>query len=356
MRKLIFIFTLVLSTPLLWAQVDTNFVQRFPDKLVLSPYISSYSNSIQFIPKSIPGDSLQIPLTYEPNLRGGFGISVSYRIIDFSLGVRQKITEDLEKKFGKSSQVGLSFRLWASRKVLTEFNFQSIKGYANLSTPQYDTINYAREYPYQLRPDFSVQYLKIRMVYQSNPDKFSYRSSFAFSERQKRRAGGFLLNVQLYAQNAQSDSSFIPYQIREDYGDFGQMNQMAIAAAGIAPGLGGTLTKGRWFLTGVLFLGVDVQRLGYDVPGSSALRTETKMAAMADLRISWGYNSPRFFFGVQSWNDYNFLRPTPFKINAVFTRGLISMGWRFTSPKLLDKSYDFAVKTIIPKRYRHFMY
>lgn len=353
--KSILLFSLFLTLKVS-AQVDTNYIQRFPNKLVLSPYISSQSSFVSIEPYDWAGDTTVTPFEYQPNLRGGYGLSFSYRVIDFSIGFRKKLSDQNEKLYGKSSSFGLSFRLWATRKVLTEFTFQSISGFANTSTQQFDTINYSENYPFQLRPDLTVQFLKMRMVYQFNPEKFSYRAAFGFSERQKKSSAGFLLNTQLYLHNTFADSSIIPSQLQKDYDGYGNIHSMATFALGIAPGVGGTWTKGKWFLTGVLFVGSDIQRFAYDVPGSTVTKKETKLAANADARISFGYNTPRFYFGFSSCADYNLLRPSPFKLNTSFTRGLFSVGYRFNSPKILDTVYDGAVNTIIPKKLRKFMY
>jgi len=338
------------------AQVDTNYIQRFPSKLVVSPFISSQSATIAIRPYNWVGDTNITPFDYQPNLRGGYGISFSYRIIDFSLGFRQKISANSEKIYGKSSSFGLSFRVWASRKILAECNLQSVSGFANISTQQFDTINYTKENPYQLRPDLTMQFIKLRMVYQSNPDKFSYRSSFGFSERQKKSAAGFLFNTRAYLHSFFADSSLIPSQLKNNYPHHKDINQMAMAAIGVAPGIGGTWTRGRWFLTGVLFVGVDLQNLRYEEAGGTEFKQETKLSANADFRVSLGYNTPRFFFGIQSINDYTLLRPSPFKMNTNYNKGLFSIGYRFDSPKTLDKTYDAAVNLIIPEKHRKFMY
>lgn len=356
LRALLYLSIWTLAVLKLSAQVDTNYIQRFPDKLVWSPFLSSMNNTI--LMKSYPhfaGDSTQ-SISYSPNLRGGYGVAFSYRIVDFSIGFRTKIDEESEKKYGKSTKLGLNFRLWISRKLLTEFNLLAVSGFSNLSTTSYDTSKIGQEYPYEHRPDMFITYIKLRGVYQFNPDRFSYRSSFSFSERQKKSAAGFLLNSHMYLHTITGDSAFIPQAVRGMYGDLGNISNLSVLGMGLAPGVGGTWTKGRWFLTGVLFLGLDLQRFAYSTPGNHDFLTENKLATMADFRVSFGYNAPRFFCGFQSITDYNLLRPSAFKINSSFNHVQFVMGWRLHSPKILDKMYNKSVKTFIPKRYRHYMY
>jgi hypothetical protein len=350
---LLFLCFLSLGTK---AQVDTLFIQEFPHKLVLSPYLGSNANSLILTPRPIPGDTQQQELNYQPNLRGGFGISISYRVIDFSLGFRQKLSEENERLYGKTKATNLGFRLWATRHLLAEFTFQRVQGFSNRSTPSYDTLNFDRRYPYEFREDIRVNYLKLRAVYQLNPHRFSYRSSFSFSERQKKSAWGLLLNASLYSHRSRADSSFIPSAVRADFGDYGDIKTMQIVGLGLGPGIGGTWTKGRWYITGVLFLGMDVQYFVYDIPGVNTEKREFKLSNMADTRFSFGYNAPRFFIGIQNWNDYNILRPSAFQVRSLFGRALFSFGWRLESPKILDKAYDTGVNLIIPSRYQRFFY
>lgn len=338
------------------AQVDSLFIQEFPHKLVISPYFSSNINTLTLTPRPIPDDTLQQELLYQPNLRGGFGIGLSYRVIDFSLGFRQKLSEHSERVYGKTKATSLSFRLWATRHLLGEFTFQRVQGFSNRSTPAYDTVNFERNYPFELREDIRVTYVKVRGVYQLNPHKFSYRSSFSFSERQKKSAAGLLLNASLYSHRTRADSSFIPSAVRSDYGDYGDIKTMQIIGMGFGPGIGGTWTKGRWYLTGVLFLGIDIQYFLYDIPGVGTEKREFKISNMLDSRFSFGYNAPRFFIGLTNCNDYTILRPTAFHVRSLFGRGLFTFGWRLESPEILDKTYDLGVNTIIPERYRKFMY
>lgn len=350
------LFWLFLFNLLAQAQVDTSFIEVFPDKLVISPYLNSRVNTVTIEPRPISGDTFQQSLSYQPNLRGGFGLEISYRMIDFAIGFRQKLTEENERLNGKSNSTNISFRLWATRHLLTEFTFHRIQGFSNRSTPAYDTLNHTRDYPYESREDMQIRYLKIRGVYQLNPHRFSYRSAFSFSERQKKSAGGFLFNASLYSHRMHSDSSLIPRAIREDYGEFGETKDMRILGFGFGPGIGGTWTKGRWFISSVLFLGMDIQYFSYEMPSRSATKKEVRLSNMADFRLSLGYNAPRFFIGIQSWNDYNSLRPSAYHVKSVFGRVNFSFGWRIGAPHLLNRSYDKGVSRIIPERFRKYLY
>ncbi len=325
--------------------------------LSLSPYASANAVTLSFIPYGEDVSPEEQRALYQPNLRGGFGLGISYRIADFSIGFRQRLDPVTEELYGHSAYANLSFRLWMSRHLLGEFTYQAIRGFSNLNTPLYDTTTrYSEQTPYEHRWDIKVRYLKMRTVYQFNPNKFSYRSAFSFSERQKKTAGGFLMNISIYNQNTTADSAFLPDAIRPFYGDLAQVNGFQITGLSLGPGIGGTWTGGRWFLSSVMFLGFDAQVFDYYAPVSGRWISELRPAPMFDFRLSFGYNAPRFFAGFQLWADANYLRPGPFKVNSVFVRNLLSVGYRFNSPKILNRVYDGAVNHLIPQPYRHLMY
>src|SRR5690606_10379004 len=139
---------------------------------------SSTTAQVELEPPDGGLDTFSKNANYQPNLRGGFGIGISYRAIDVSLGLRQKLDPATEAIYGKTSYASFSFRLWATRHVLFEFAYNKISGFANISSPTYDTIRTGSETPFVHRPDIDLRYIKLRGVYQFNPHKFSYRSAF----------------------------------------------------------------------------------------------------------------------------------------------------------------------------------
>lgn len=352
---LYFLFTLIFGSVSHATSYDSLYIQQFRDKLTISPYISSSLVRVQFIPRPIDGDTQQHSAIYEPNLRGGFGIGISYRIIDFSLGFRQRLDPVTEAIYGKTDHTSLGFRLWATRHLLGEFTFQQTRGFANTATPLYDTARYSEATPYEHRADMSLRYVKLRAVYQFNPGRFSYRSSFSFSERQRKSAAGLLASASIYGHHLRSDSAFVPSRISGDFGNSSGISEFR--TAGLALGLGGgaTLRVGRFFATGVLFLGTDLQFFGYEMD-TLGYRRETRMSTLVDLRLSFGYNGPRFFMGIQSLIDYNILNPKAVRVNSIFNRQLFTFGWRFNAPKIIEKGYDAGANLLVPQKYRHLVY
>src|SRR5690606_22951704 len=109
-RKGFFLFVLFLSSvQFLKAQIDSAYIEQFPNKITISPYFSSTVNRITIVPQTETNDSLVKEVEYQTNARGGFGIGLSYRVFDFSLGVRQKLSPESEAIYGKTIYTNLSF-------------------------------------------------------------------------------------------------------------------------------------------------------------------------------------------------------------------------------------------------------
>lgn len=324
----------------LYGQVDTNYIEVFPPYLSISPYLSSSVANYRITSRMGAGDTSSAGvLDYQPNLRAGYGFDVSYRNIDFSISFRQRIDPVTEKLYGSSKYTGLGFRLSASRHLALEFSYKNIKGFSDINSPVYDST-LKPEAPFINRTDLSMQYAKVRAIYQFNPHKYSYRASFSFSERQKRRKMGYFLHSHLYALRIHGDSSLFYPAIAEKFREFSSINEVNVYSLGISPGVGGTLTKGKWFATAVLFLGVDAQYFNYTAQAYNRNYREFKIAPMVDFRLALGYNWKRFFCGFSTLADYNILNPSAFKISSTFSRTYLNLGYRFNAPKIVAKAYE----------------
>ncbi len=347
----------------LWSQkfpnlieADSTYIETNPGKLTLGLYFSSQAISLLVTPQegSTYVDSLARSASYSPNLRGGYGLAFSYRLIDFSLGLRQALDSTTEALLGRTDYGTFRLGLWATRKFRTEITYEYVKGFANTAAPTYQEEEFHGAFPH--RSDLRLRYIKLRGIYQFNPEKFSYRAAFANSERQLRNAGGFMINSSIYAHRVRSDSSLIPWAIQSQFGAYKNVKNMSIGGFGLAPGVGGTWTGGKWYLTGLLFLGGDLQHFSYRLEDQDREVREFKFSPSLDIRIAYGYNNKRFFVGAQHWLDYNILNPSSFNLTSLFSRNLLTFGYRFDAPRVLDNTYNWGVQHLVPKRLRQYMY
>lgn len=360
-RPVLFLLFLAFTVGL-WAQikvprlVDSSYIKRYPDVITVSPYISSSAESIQLSPGSAANGSGVRQANYRPNLKGGYGIGFSYRIFDFSLGTSQGLDSITQSLYGETHHSSFGFRMWASRNAMLELTYKWTAGYSNISSFGYEDTVRALDQPFPHRPDIRVRYIKLRGLYQFNPEKFSYRSAFAFSERQLKSKVGYFLTTDIFFHRMKADSSIVPGAIWTDYDPYSMVHQMRIGGIGLAPGIGGTWTGGKWFLSGVLCLGVDVQHFNYKVENTGEKHQEIRLSPKVDFRYAWGYNTNRWFFGFQGFSDINLFNSKGMIITSLFNRTLFSVGFRFNTPRIIDRAYTYGVNKIIPAKYRPMMY
>ncbi|TNE81094.1 MAG: DUF4421 domain-containing protein [Bacteroidetes bacterium] len=336
--------------------VDSAYIKRFPDVITVSPYVSSSAESIQLSPGASSQGLGTRQANYRPNLKGGYGIGFSYRIFDLALGWSQSLDSISQAVYGETNHSSFGLRMWATRKTMLEFSYKWTAGYSNLSGFGYEDTVRPADKPFPHRPDIRVRYIKLRGLYQFNPDKFSYRSAFAFSERQLKSKLGYFLSADVFFHRMKADSSIVPGAIWVDYQPYNMVHQMRIGGFGIAPGIGGTWTGGKWFLSGVLCLGADIQHFNYKLENTGSHLKELRLSPKVDFRYAWGYNSDRWFFGFQGWSDINVFNSKGLIITSLFNRTLFSLGFRFNTPRVVDRVYTFGVNKFIPKKYRPMMY
>ncbi len=346
----------------LWAQlhvprvVDSTYIKRYLDVITVSPYLSSAAESIQLSPGSHSRGKGAREANYRPNISGGYGLGFSYRIFDFSLAWSEEIDSFSRAINGETHHSSFGFRMWATRNMMLELTYKWTAGYSNITGLTYDDTALSTLRPFPHRPDLRVRYIKLRGLYQFNPEKFSYRSAFAFSERQLKSKLGYFLTGDIFFHRIKADSSIVPGAIWTDYDPYSMVDQMRIGGIGVAPGIGGIWTGGKWFLSGVLCLGADVQYFNYEVENTGEKHQELRLSPKVDFRYAWGYNADRWFFGFQGWSDINLLNSKGMIITSLFNRTLFSLGFRFNTPRIVDRAYTYGVNKIIPTKYRPMMY
>ncbi len=329
---------------------QTEYIQKFEPSLIFSTYLSSAAAGFDVYSKKRSART-DFPNTveYAPNLKGGFGFDVSYRAIDLSIGFNERLDPVTQKIFGESQYKALNFRFTGNRQLAFEVNLSRLQGFAIQNAAAYDNT-LALEGVLPHRPDLTMNYAKIRTLFQFNPEKFSYRAAFAFSERQTKSAGSFFLNSHLYRQNVYSTHSLIPDSIQGNFLFSERLSDIKVFAFGLGPSYGYTLTNGSWFITPILALGADIQFVEHKLDNESQ-GYKTEFAPMLDFRFSMGYNGKRFFIALSSKSDINVIESRYFGITYSLNRTFLTLGYRFKEPKSLkylykqiEKSFEDALR------------
>lgn len=237
-----------------------------------------------------------LPFASNDNLNIGAGFN--WRFLGMNLGFKMPFVNNDDKKFGKTRSFDLQSFLYF-RKLQVDLYAQAYNG-MYVSRPKatyYSEID--NKYPY--RPDLRTRNFGINAQYIFNNRRFSYRAAFVQNEYQKKSAGSFMVGGGIYHFRAKADSAFIPYNVTF-IDDFWDDNYNRTAVTCLAANIGYAYTaviKKHFFVTGSINAGPGLnytQRrdaITKDVTGGLDYQLN------GTLRLAAGYNSSKYFAGVQ---------------------------------------------------------
>lgn len=242
------------------------------------------------------GYSERLPYATNDDLSMGAGFN--WRFIGLNLGVKMPFINNDDAKFGKTKSFDLQSFLYF-RKLQVDLYAQSYTGLyvARRKSTERDEIDNS----YPLRPDLKTRHFGINAQYIFNNRRFSYRAAFVQNEFQKKSAGSFVFGGGLYHFRAKGDSAIIPSNIAfpATFWD-DRYNKTAVTALFVNAGYAYTLVIHKnFFVTGSFLLGPG---LNYTSRRDEAADDEyggLDYQLNGTLRMAAGYNSPKYFVGVQ---------------------------------------------------------
>lgn len=343
MKKLTitFIYTLAITIQL-FAQDSLKrkqlpreyFVEDISEKLNVSLFF--LNNKSDF---SLSGNK-NIKLNYSPNDYGVVGLSVRLNWLGIAFGYAPK---NLQENF-KGTTTYTNFKINSyGKKLGFDVYYLDYSGFYLDNTKEV-LINYPQRH--YIREDLNTLTIGTNFYYIFNHKSYSYRSTFIQNEIQKHSAGSFMINASLNYFNISADSSIVSKGI-----DFMKFSTEAKIKRGdfynlsIMPGYGHTFVAFKnWFLTLSLYGGINFQQQHY-ISELKDNRNETfnqfEFIPRAMARVGIGYNSKRFFYGINGVMDvYNL--PLGKNEHVSYSVGSVSayLGFHFNLPKSITKYTD----------------
>ncbi len=311
------------------------FVYDISEKLNVSLYF--LNNKSDF---SLAGNKA-IKLNYSPNDYGAIGLSVRLNWLGIAFGYAPK---NLQENFkGTTTYTNLKISSYG-KKLGFDIYYLDYSGFYLDNSKEVLGSNFPlRHY---IRQDLNTLTIGTNFYYIFNHKRYSYRSTFIQNEIQKHSAGSFMINGSLNYFNISADSSIVPKEIdvmkfspeaKIKKGDFYNLS--------IMPGYGHTFVAFKhWYLTLSVYAGINFQQQYYtselkDYRNEVYNQFEFIPRAMA--RAGVGYNSPRFFAGINGVFDvYNL--PLGKNEHISYSVGSASayLGYHFNLPKSITKHTD----------------
>lgn len=262
------------------------YIERFPDYFFVWPLIKQRTNQFEIQQESNASNKL----TYKPNNSVGLGFGLYVFEVGAEITFSVPIGAERESLLGKTTATDLQLNLLGKNWGLDLF-YQNYRGFYVTDPNQ----NILKGMPFPQRPDARTNNFGINGLYAFNK-KFSLRSAYNFSERQRKSAGSFLLTGTINFFDVALDSAVYGSKYYATLGANTAFEQLQMNTASVSPGYSHTFVYKAFFLNTSLSIGPAVHWVDYAV--DLRARSAIVVNSFLDLRIGIGYNGKRFFSGV----------------------------------------------------------
>lgn len=269
-------------------------------------------------------------LQYTPNYRYDLCVGLSSRWITFIANTGIAIYNINNKERGVTKYNDIQLNLYGKR-VTSDISYQYYRGFYIGNTHEY-THEGANKF--EIRPDVKTTLFSTSTYYIFNYKKFSYRSTFAFTESQLKSAGSFLLGGYYTLFGVRSDSSLISNAFLASFDSLSRIAEGSSQTFGINAGYIYTYVKKKFYATTSIVPGAGMEQTSYDRIDSTHFRSGYQPSAKINLRLGFGYDTGNFYFGTMGLYDYFFNFS---KNNCTFNystgKALVFVGYRFRAIK-----------------------
>ncbi|GAA4455555.1 hypothetical protein GCM10023092_19410 [Rurimicrobium arvi] len=232
---------------------------------------------------------------YFPNTPFNIGAGFNYRVLGLNIGFNLPLINDT-KEHGKTRFLDLQTHFYG-RKLTMDVLFQHYRGFY---MPEYNFLkDGTAQDPVYIRPDIRFTNLGFSAQYLLNGKKFSIRAAFLQNETQLRSAGSPIIGGGVNLTRIAADSSIIPGNPSQDnYFDNLHFNRSSILSSQVHAGYGYTIVLPlHLFITAAVTAGIGVNFSSLNGPGERTQGIGTD--AFSTARLGMGYNSRRYFAGIQ---------------------------------------------------------
>lgn len=290
---------------------DTAYIESFSSKLIISSrlFVKDYQINFQ---SDVAGK-----LRFQ-NANLNAGLRIKYKKLGLSLSF--PLTALHAPTDGEPKHLGVALNFYEPRFFLRA-GLRRFNGFTQLATE-----------PNRFREDMHMWHGIARGFYVFNYPRYSLRSTFKLSERQKKSQGSWLLSGLLSTQILKADSLVIPTIVDRSLVLDGYKN----FKAGIGGGYAHTFTHGRWFFTAVVTGGGEFRHIRFISKESIEDRTQWRVSPRINAQAGCGYNGQRFFVAVNGFYLPGADFADALNVRVEDTQINLMVGWRFQQTDALD--------------------
>lgn len=308
---------------------DTNYVRKYPDRLIITLSQSYRQYDVRFSQDNITDTAGISNHQYIADANVTTGLAVDFDKISFSFGIKSAPpTPAAVKKKGNTdySTFSISFNAYRFR---VETSYRKYQGFYDVKSPNY-LPGYVDSMPYFNPPAMGVRSLRAKSLFIFNKRRFSYNASFSNTFRQVKSAGSWLAVGNLYSYRFTADNAFFPLQTRYFYDEWGFMDKFYVSGLSIGPGATYNLVLfKRFYVNMTLTTGFDMQRQQFHTNLFDQKLVRWRPGFASDFRAALGFNGRNFFMSATFKIDYNLYNAQFFVLEPRYFATDLNIGYRF---------------------------
>ena len=217
----------------------------------------------------------------------------------------------------------------SDRDHLYEVGFNWNRSYYDGNSANF-VADFSGSKPYHYYQRFRTLNTYFNYIHFTNYKRFSYNAAYRGTARQKKSASTAMFSGGIHYTRAESDTAFIPYQVRGSYGDYSQLCKLFQLHISGGVGASGTLVLFRsLFVNAFAMVGPVVQIKQYDLFNTSGLNTRVGVNFFADGRCAIGLNLKNFMISNVTLINYRGTSLGRLDIGSTYISNSFSVGYRF---------------------------
>jgi hypothetical protein len=303
---------------ILYLNHDTSYIKSYSEKISLKLVAINKYNYFR-VRDRINNTSIKYRPVRDVSL--GLGVSHKWFALDLTLALGLKNNSNFEN----TRSFDFQGSMFSSKQYVT-FTLQYYQAY------QLNSImgtNIFLDEEIKRREDIRTINLGIQYMFATNYSKFSIKAPFVQNEGQRKSAGSPIIGASFNIFVMDADSSIIPNEVADSFEPSLHLSDLNIISASVSLGyMYSFVYKKRFFLTLSLIPGLNV------TGGDYYTVKRNYNSASVNLKLNSlnaiGYNSTKFFTGIQFFSDTYFSRLEK-KLSAEIGHGKLSLfvGYRF---------------------------
>lgn len=238
-------------------------------------------------------------IQYRPNSQGRLAVGAQYLGLGATVGITGKQSPEEEYKRGHTDGVDYQFRFFREQNSFDIF-YQRYHGYFIENSRAVDSSVSSSD-PFLQRPDLQTEHMGLQYFRTLSPESFSLAAGFDQSGWQTQSGGTWFLYGAVDQHRISADSSLIPPSVSSQYAEITDFQGGFFSTAKLGFGGAYSLVYNSFFLATQIILAGGQQQQRFNLANEAIDRLIP--ASGANVKISFGYNGPRYFSSFNLFTD-----------------------------------------------------